>query len=159
MNMMYFYLLCMTNHRLSALVLVLPVHTLRALYSEEISSAASLGVNLTLVSSWTLACNRANMLADDGRCKTLDAAADGYVRAEGMAALFLRRWQHQDHGNAARVLAVLSGTAVNQDGRSSSLTAPNGPSQQAVIRSALGNGGLEAHQITGLEVHGTGAWK
>ncbi len=71
------------------------------------------------------------MLSEEGRCKTLDAAADGYVRAEGVGAVFLRVLQLQeDQRNAPGVLALLCGTAVNQDGRSSSLTAPNGPAQQ-----------------------------
>ena len=86
------------------------------------------------------ACQRAGMLADDGRCKTLDASADGYVRAEGVGAMLLRRLQQgppqagaaeavaEDGGGAP--LALLLGSAVNQDGRSSSLTAPNGPAQQ-----------------------------
>ena len=78
------------------------------------------------------ACNRANMLAEDGRCKTLDTSADGYVRAEGLGAVVLRRMGAVGHSAivSTSVLAVLTGTAVNQDGRSSSLTAPNGPSQQ-----------------------------
>ncbi len=56
----------------------------------------------------------------------------------------------------AKVLAVLAGTAVNQDGRSSSLTAPNGPAQQEVIRAALQAAGAEAAAVTVLSMHGTG---
>ncbi len=68
----------------------------------------------------------AGMLAPDGRCKTLDAAADGYVRADAVGVLLLRQT-----AAATGVLAVLTGSAVNQDGRSSSLTAPNGCGVQA----------------------------
>merc|ERR1712078_515363 len=63
----------------------------------------------------------AGMLARDGRCKTLDSSSDGYVRGEGSAGL------------SQTISVVVCGTAVNQDGRSSSLTAPNGPAQQGVI--------------------------
>jgi acyl transferase domain-containing protein len=93
------------------------------------------------------------MLAPDGRCKTLDAAADGYVRGESLAALLLH---HLPGGTDAAVpggaapswaLAVLAGSAVNQDGRSSGLTAPNGPAQQEVIRQALAAAGLMPTEV------------
>ena len=60
-------------------------------------------------------------------------------------------------GAAWLTLAVLAGTAVNQDGRSSSLTAPNGPSQQEVVLGALRAGELAAWQVDHLHMHGTGA--
>ena len=77
------------------------------------------------------------MLALDGHCKTLDAAADGYVRAEACIAMLLTSQSGGGGGpsTAARQpngVVVLRSTYVNQDGRSSSLTAPNGPSQQQV---------------------------
>ncbi|KAI8473975.1 MAG: polyketide synthase [Monoraphidium minutum] len=92
----------------------------------------------------------AGMLSPDGRCKALDAAADGYVRAEGAAMMLLAAGTH------AGALALLSGAAVNQDGRSSGLTAPNGPAQQAAIRAALESAGLSPGDISGLQMHGTG---
>ena len=77
------------------------------------------------------------MLAADGRCKTLDASADGYVRAEGAAVLQLRV-VHSLAGEPRQPPHVLVlGAAVNQDGRSSSLTAPSGPAQQALLKAAL----------------------
>ena len=69
------------------------------------------------------------MLALDGRCKTLDASADGYVRGEACGALCIARFD----GSGAVAFVQLQGSAVNQDGRSSALTAPNGPAQQQVI--------------------------
>jgi acyl transferase domain-containing protein len=97
------------------------------------------------------------MLSPDGRCKTLDAAADGYVRAEAAGVMMLVQASAAG-GNPALLnsCAVLAGTAVNQDGRSSSLTAPNGPSQQAVIRAALMAAGMGAEAVGLLEMHGTG---
>ena len=80
------------------------------------------------------------MLALDGHCKTLDATADGYVRAEACIAMLLTSSGTAAEGGAAseelgsRAVVVRS-TYVNQDGRSSSLTAPNGPSQQQVSNS------------------------
>ncbi len=54
-----------------------------------------------------------------------------------------------------RILAVLRGSAINQDGRTTSLTAPNGRSQQAVIESALRNAGVEPSRLSYVETHGT----
>jgi 3-oxoacyl-(acyl-carrier-protein) synthase len=114
----------------------------------------------------------AGMLAPDGRCKTLDAGADGYVRGEAAAALLLqafwptggssRRHRSSEAATAdqqlpaAAAVAILAGTAVNQDGRSSSLTAPNGPAQQAVVRAALAEAGIPAAAVRALQMHGTG---
>ena len=77
-----------------------------------------------------------------GRCKTFDASADGYGRGEGCAALVLRpESSGEAPGSSQPPQAVLRGSLVNQDGRSSSLTAPNGPSQTALISSVIQNAG------------------
>ena len=93
------------------------------------------------------------MLTLDGRCKTLDAAADGYVRADAVIVL---RLDALSEDSVTKGSVVLRGTFVNQDGRSSSLTAPNGPSQQAVIRGALMAAGAAQSGVRMLEMHGTG---
>ena len=105
----------------------------------------------------------AGMLSTEGRCKTLDARADGYVRGEARGVMAMTAMGVTDTDNATgassgTVIVVLDGTAVNQDGRSSSLTAPNGPAQQAVMRSAV----ADAFQLLGgkplesMQCHGTG---
>ena len=105
------------------------------------------------------------MLAPDGRCKTLDAAADGYVRSEAALAMVLRAIDSLTaaategggvHGSMGAAVLLL-GSAVNQDGRSSSLTAPNGPSQQALFHAAASSGSLPASRVNLLSMHGTGA--
>ena len=100
------------------------------------------------------------MLSPEGRCKTLDASADGYVRAEACGALMLERQPEASRAflprSGATAISVLSGSAVNQDGRSSSLTAPNGPAQQQVIRQALALAGIEPLAVSNLQLHGTG---
>lgn len=96
------------------------------------------GVNLTMRAETTAVLAKAGMLTNDGRCKTLDAAADGYVRGEACVVHLLEsvRPEELSVGSETAIAAqhaiVIRGTAVNQDGRSSSLTAPNGPSQQQV---------------------------
>ena len=118
------------------------------------------GVNLTIRAETTAVLSKAGMLTADGRCKTLDAAADGYMRGEACVVHLLEAAGGDDSGEdawARAPVAVLAGTGVNQDGRASSLTAPNGPAQQAVIRAALGAAPeLSPAQISVLEMHGTG---
>jgi len=110
------------------------------------------GVNLLLSEATLTATQAAGMLAVDGRCKALDAAANGYVRAEACVVLILS----VDVDIDSQPLAMLTATAVNQDGRSSSLTAPNGPAQQVVIRAAITSAGVMADSVSGLQMHGTG---
>jgi acyl transferase domain-containing protein len=121
----------------------------------ECQMALAGGVNLILTPDTTIALSRAKMMASDGRCKAFDAAADGFVRSEGCGMVVLKRLtdaqQDGDH-----ILAVIRGSAANQDGRSNGLTAPNGPSQVAVIRQALVNAEVQPRQIGYVETHGTG---
>jgi acyl transferase domain-containing protein/acyl-CoA synthetase (AMP-forming)/AMP-acid ligase II/acyl carrier protein len=127
----------------------------QALRAGEIRCAIVGGVNLLLSPQATNAFARANMLAADGRCKTFDAAADGYVRGEGCGVVVLERVSTaQECGD--RIHALIRGTAVNQDGRSNGLTAPNGVAQQRVIRAALANAGVSPDQVVYVEAHGTG---
>ena len=88
------------------------------------------------------------------RCKTLDASADGYVRAEAVGCAILLPAATLTPQEAASAV-LLRGSAVGQDGRSSSLTAPNGPSQQQAIRAALQDVHEEL-QLSHLQMHGTG---
>ena len=127
----------------------------QSLRSRECRLALAGGVNLILSPYAHLVFSKARMLAADGRCKTFDAAADGYVRGEGCGMIVLKRL-----GDAVadrdRILAVIHGTAVNQDGRSGGLTVPNGPAQEALIRRAVAASGIEPAQVGYVEAHGTG---
>lgn len=121
----------------------------------ECDLALAGGVNLILAPELTISLSQARMMASDGRCKTFDAAADGYVRSEGCGVVVLKRLSDAVR-DGDTIHALLKGTAVNHDGRSNGLTAPNGPSQQAVIRQALDDAGTTPEQISYVEVHGTG---
>ncbi|KAK9830427.1 hypothetical protein WJX72_011727 [[Myrmecia] bisecta] len=100
----------------------------------------------------------AGMLAPDGRCKTLDASANGYVRSEAVGMLTLRALSSlaSSLGSPDAHSVLVLGSAVNQDGRSSSLTAPNGPSQQLLIKTALQSSHLPPNKVNMLQMHGTG---
>ncbi len=113
------------------------------------------GVNLVLTPELNINFSKARMMAPDGRCKTFDAAADGYVRGEGCAVIVARRLSDA-LADGDRVLGVIRGSAINQDGKSGGLTAPNGPAQEAVIRAALAQAGVSGREIGVVEAHGTG---
>lgn len=127
----------------------------QALRLRECDLALAGGINLILAPEMNIGFSKARMMAPDGRCKTFDAAADGYVRGEGCGVVVLRRLSDAVARND-RILAVVRGSAVNQDGRSNGLTAPNGPAQEAVIRAALDAAGVPPEAISYVETHGTG---
>lgn len=128
---------------------------IQSLRNNECSLSLAGGVNLVLRPEVTISLSKAGSLASDGRCKTFDHRANGFVRSEGCGIVVLKRLSDALK-NGDRILAVVRGTACNQDGRSTGLTAPNGPSQEAVIRSALNNGGIDPGQVSFVETHGTG---
>ena len=127
----------------------------QSLRDGECDLALAEGVNLLFAPEVSISHSRAQMLAPDGRCKAFDAAADGFVRAEGCGVIVLKRLSNAA-ADGDNILALIRGSAVNHDGRTSGLTVPNGPSQQAVISKALANAGVEPHQVSYVETHGTG---
>ncbi len=127
----------------------------QSLRSGESDMALAGGVNVILTPEGIITASQARMLSPEGRCKTFDASANGYVRSEGCAIIVLKRLSDA-LANGDNILALIRGTAANQDGRSGGLTAPNGEAQQAVIREALSNANLKPEDISYLETHGTG---
>jgi acyl transferase domain-containing protein len=127
----------------------------QSLRAGESRTALAGGVNLNLLPEVFVTLCKARMLAADGRCKTFDAAADGYARGEGCGMVVLKRLS-EAKADGDRILAVIRGTAVNQDGRSGGLTAPNELAQQELIRSALSVAGIQPAAVSYVEAHGTG---
>ena len=126
-----------------------------SLRARECDMALGGGVHLILSPEMTISLSRMQALSPDGRCKTFDAAADGYGRGEGCGMLVLKRFS--DAVSAGdNILALIRGSAINHDGPSSGLTVPNGPAQEALIRQALANAKVEPHQVSYIEAHGTG---
>jgi acyl transferase domain-containing protein len=126
-----------------------------SLRSGESELAVAAGVNLILGSTIHRASDAAGALAADGRCKTFDAAADGYTRGEGCGAVILKPLSAARR-DGDRVLALILGSAVNQDGASSGFTAPNGPAQETLLRAAFADAGVGADDMDYVEAHGTG---
>ncbi len=128
---------------------------INSLRTGESSLALAGGVNLVLLPDGTITLSKLHMLAPDGRCKSFDSSADGFVRGEGCGILVLQRLSDAKK-QGSRILCVLSGSAVNQDGRSSGLTAPSGVAQEKVLREALANAQHQPGDVDYIEAHGTG---
>ncbi|MDT5073264.1 MAG: hypothetical protein QOH82_2584, partial [Mycobacterium sp.] len=127
----------------------------QALRLGECDLALAGGANVLLSPATMITFSHAHMLAPDGRCKTFDAAADGYVRGEGCGVIVIKRLEDAIR-DGDRIRAVIRGSAINQDGASGGLTVPNGVAQQRVIADALNRAGVAPSQVGYLEAHGTG---
>lgn len=129
----------------------------RSLRAGECDVALVAGVNLLLDPQTSIALAKAGFLAPDGLCKTFDASADGYVRAEGCGAALLKPLS-QARADGDRVYALVAGSAVNQDGRTNGLTAPNPTAQEQVLRAAYRDAQIDPSTATYVECHGTGTF-
>ena len=99
--------------------------------------------------------SQAKALSPTGQCRTFDADANGFVPGEGSGMVVLKKLS-QALIDGDRVYALISGSAVNNDGRTMGVTTPNPKAQQAVISAALANAGFDADQMGYIEAHGTG---
>lgn len=127
----------------------------RALAEGRIEAAIAGGVQM-LLSPWPfIGFSRAGMLSPGGRCRAFDAAADGYVRAEGAGAVLLKRLDDAlRDGDAVR--AVVLATGVNSAGRTIGLSLPNREAQARLIRQVMAEAGVAPERLAYFEAHGTG---
>ncbi len=127
----------------------------QSLRNNECRLALAGGVHVALTPDSTIAFSKARMLAPDGRCKAFDAAADGFVEGEGCGVVVLKRLSDAQ-ADGDPILAIVRGSAINQDGASAGLTAPSGKAQEMVLRDALARARLSAADVAYVEAHGTG---
>ncbi|MCQ4167726.1 KR domain-containing protein, partial [Tahibacter sp. P2K] len=128
------------------------VHNLQ---SGQCELALAGGVN-AMVTPWVhISFSKAGMLCEDGRCKTFSAAANGYVRGEGIGLFVLKPLAAAER-DGDNILGLVRASGVNHGGRASSLTAPNTKAQAELIRSVYSRAGLDPRSIGYLEAHGTG---
>lgn len=113
------------------------------------------GVHLMLSPDNTIAFCKTRMMSPVGRCKAFGAGADGFVLGEGCGVIVLKRLSDA-RADGDRVLAVIRGTAANQDGSSGGLTVPSGQAQADVIRQALADASIAPEDVVYVEAHGTG---
>jgi len=127
----------------------------RSLHDGESEMAIAGGVMLMLDSRLYASASGQGMLSATGRCHSFDVEADGFVRAEGCGVVVLKRLDDAQR-DGDRVLAVIRGTASNQDGRTDNILTPSGDAQVAVFRSALSAAGIDPSTVGMVEAHGTG---
>jgi acyl transferase domain-containing protein/acyl carrier protein/SAM-dependent methyltransferase len=113
------------------------------------------GVNVILTPSLTLSFSKAGMLCEDGRCKTFDKRANGYVRGEGVGAIWLKPLE-KAQADGDMIYAVVKGTAENHGGHATSLTAPNPNAQTQLLISAFDDAQIDSSTVSYIEAHGTG---
>jgi acyl transferase domain-containing protein/NADPH:quinone reductase-like Zn-dependent oxidoreductase/acyl carrier protein len=127
----------------------------QAVARAECESALAGGVNVMLHPETTISMCKGRLLAPDGRCKSFDAAADGYGRGEGAGVLVLKPVDAARR-DGDRIYAVIRATGSNQDGRTSGITVPNPFAQAALAREVCAAAEVEPHAIGYVEAHGTG---
>lgn len=136
----------------SSLAIHLAIESLRR---GETTAALAGGANLIMAPDVTIAFSQSHMLSPEGRCRSYDADASGYVRGEGCAFVLLKRLKDAER-DGDDIRGVLLGTAVNQDGRTPGIAAPSVLQQQACLHTALADAGLTSDEIDYIEGHGTG---
>lgn len=127
----------------------------QSLRQRESDLALAGGVNLMLAPDVSIGFCKLRALSETGQCRTFDAAADGYVRGEGCGLVVLKRLSDA-LSSGDNILALVRGSAANNDGHSNGLTAPNGLAQEQVISQALNNARVQPSEIQYVEAHGTG---
>ncbi len=127
----------------------------QSLLHGESDLALTGAINLHLHPFGFLIFSKASMLSAEGRSRPFDAAADGYVRAEGGGVFVLK-----EHAAALRdgdrILAVVAHTAINTDGHKAGLTIPRVEAQAALLTAAYSAAGIDPDAVDYIEAHGTG---
>ena len=135
---------------------LLAVHmACRSLNDGESDMALAGGAFVMLEPRKFLAGTAQGHLSPTGRCHAFDVAADGYVCSEACAVVLLKRLPDALR-DGDRILAVVRGTAANQDGHTVNFSTPSESAQTAVYRSALAAAGVDARSIGMVEAHGPG---
>ncbi|KAG5927025.1 Type I Iterative PKS, partial [Claviceps africana] len=127
----------------------------QSLRNKESSIAIAAGAGMILTPSTMMPMTALNFLSPDGKCFTFDSRANGYGRGEGIGVIIMKRLSDAIRDNDT-IRAVIRGSSVNQDGRTTGITLPSKEAQVANIRSVYANAGLEFGQTAYVECHGTG---
>ncbi len=127
----------------------------QSLKNNECDMAVAGGMELIYTPEYYIAESKGGFLSVDGRCKTFDAQANGYVRGEGGGILILKKLDAaiKDKNN---IYAVIRESMVNQDGKTVGISVPNGEAQKMLLEDVYGRAGIKPKDVQYVEVHGTG---
>jgi len=128
---------------------------IQSIREKECEIAIVGGVNAILTPDFYISFNSAGMLSDEGKCKTFDSAANGFVRGEGCGVVILKPLL-QAEKDKDYIYGVIKEVGVNHGGRASSLTAPNPKAQAELITKTYRKAGISPHAVSYIEAHGTG---
>ncbi|RBL89851.1 non-ribosomal peptide synthetase [Chitinophaga flava] len=113
------------------------------------------GVSLDLIPETLLPLSQAGMLSEDGRCKTFDQAANGYVRGEGVGIVILKSLSKAE-ADGDHIYGIIRGTAENHGGKANTLTSPNPSAQKDLLLKAYRSANINPGTVSYIEAHGTG---
>jgi acyl transferase domain-containing protein/NADP-dependent 3-hydroxy acid dehydrogenase YdfG/acyl carrier protein len=127
----------------------------QSIWTGEADFAVAAGVNVMLRPEYVMAMSKGGFLSPSGRCRAFDAAADGYVRGEGVGVALLKPLEAAvDDGD--RIYSVILATGANQDGRTQGIAMPRGESQRALLRQVHADAGVDPRRLNYIEAHGPG---
>jgi len=135
--------------------LVALYRAVRSIQSGECELAIAGGVSAMLSAETFALASQLGMLSPEGRCKTFDKSANGYVKGEGVGAVLLKPLSRAV-ADGDHVYAVVRGVAINHGGKANSLTAPNPAAQAELLIQAYSEAGIDPKTVTYVETHGTG---
>lgn len=127
----------------------------QSIWNQDCTMALAGGVNLILTPTLSVNFSKTGFIAPDGRCKTFDSRANGYVRGEGAGIVVLKPLS-QALADGDVIYATVRGGAINNDGRTNGLMAPSGEAQEALLREACRRSAVSPAEIHYVETHGTG---
>lgn len=128
--------------------------SIQALQNHECDLGIVGGVSTMFTPDTTMYMCNAKALSPEGKCKTFDSSADGYVRGEGCAVFILKRLGEAEEAGD-RILGVIKSASVNHDGKSAGLTVPNQQAQMTLIKETLEKAKIEPKDVQYIEAHGT----
>lgn len=126
-----------------------------SLQAKECDTALAGGLNIMTTPDLFAGLSRSHFLSKTGSCKTFDDNADGYCRGDGVATVVLKRLDDAEADNDP-ILGVILGTATNHSSEAVSITQPHALAQESLYRKILTNTGVDALDISYVEMHGTG---